>query len=199
MQLVVSPATKQQNDLLGAFLRQLEGAKRNMQELASSYKACVDAGIDLSRYVSRSMAFRLIELANGKLHPEVSNRLLANDTMTIVMTMLPIDMQATLLERGVEVSRKGEATTVPIDDVRPGEARRLLDVTGGRPRLLSAKEQAARQAPIPRRADKQETIRFTPEEYYVLEQAAKKAQRSIPHYIKQQLYLAGILDPKAKK
>ncbi len=197
--LIVSEETQVQNDALGAFLRQLEKTRVNMAELAKAYQACVDQGVDLGRYVSKGMAFRLSSLACGKLLPDASERLLGNDAMTSTMAQLAADTQKRLLAEGVEVWRDNKATIVPVDEVRPSEARRLLDVTAGRPRLLGADEQAARSVPPKPRHDKIVELRVAPEEMEALNIAAHKAGQSVAHYVKRQLYLAGIIGSKAMR
>lgn len=184
--------TQIQNDLLGEFLRALEQAKQDIVKLATAYKACVDSGMDMSRY-GKGLGFRLLKIAEGKLLPEVHDKLLGNDAMVASLVTLPAEVQQTLLTHGVAVRRNDKDVVVPIEDVRPSEAKQLVDVIAGRGRLLTPAEQAARRAPIAPRHDKLVELRFTPEEYKLVQYEANKAHKSVTHYLKQQLYLAGVL------
>ena len=193
MKLVISDKTKHQNDLLGNFLAALDNAKTSIATLAISYEACIKSGMDMSRYVSKSLGMRLLSLAEGRLLPAAYDRLLGNDAMTRTMIALPLDTQKSLLADGVPIWRDGKAQTLPAEEIRANEARKLLDVTGGKARLLTPDEQAARLEPVMPRQDKLVELRLRPEEYEALAISAHKAKQSIVGYIKTQLHMHGVI------
>lgn len=193
MTVVMLPKTQEQSDLLALFADCLNRTQQNIEELAHAYKACVDAGIDMSRY-GASLGARLMRIAEGKLLPTAAPKLLALPDATIAaLSSLAKVEQKRLWDEGAEIWRDNRAQKVPLEGVRAAEARRLIDATGGRARLLTPEEQAARQAPAIPRHDKLVELRFTPDEYEAVSRKAHKEQQSVAHYIKRQLYMAGVL------
>lgn len=196
MALKLSREHQEQNQLLGDFLSALQKIQDDIVHLAQAYKACVDANMDMSRYVSKRLGFRLTKIAEGKLLPEAHERLLGNDAMVETMTLLPPMTQKKLMSEGIAVWRDEKAQVIPFDEVMPSEARRLVDATGGQARILSPEEQHLRAVPRPPRHDKILDIRFQPDEYEQVVLAARKAGLSPAFYIKRQLALAGIIGKK---
>lgn len=197
MSVKLTPKTKNENKVLREFLAAHEDAKRSITRLANAYKACVDAGIDMSRYVSKALAFRLQNIAAGRLLPEAHEKTLGNDAAVATLVMLSREQQKSIVLEGVKVWRDGKEVFVPLEDLRPSEARKIIDVTGGKARLLSAPEQAERQTPPRPRHDKIVQLRLTPEQFEALYRAAKKVGQSPQGFVIDQLYKAGVL-PKEK-
>jgi hypothetical protein len=206
MTVKASEMTTRQTKLLGEFIKALQAIKERVLGLALAYKACVDGGIDMSPEalkhlgVTRKLLKRLDKLASGRLVEEASSVLLQMpDAMIETLAQLPKDVQRDLLKNGVPLLRDDRAIVVAVDELHNGEARQIVDRTGGRARLLTPDEQRERQEPIKPRKDKLVQLRFTPAEYAELARKAHKAGHSVEHYLKRQLYLEGILDSSARK
>jgi len=190
-----SPENQLQTNLLAEFIAAINEAKRSIVKTAHAYKACVDAGIDMSRY-GKGLGFRLIKIAEGKLLPEAHDKLLGNDAMVEALATLPTATQKQLLDEGVSVWR-GKPEVVSVEDVRPSEARRLVDPVTRR--LLSPQEQGARQTVVPvARHDMPITINLSREDYNELASQAKRARLSPGAYILAELVKSGVLS-KGKK
>jgi hypothetical protein len=193
MTVQMSDHTKLQNDLLSAFLAAQEAVKEDIAKLARAYKGCIDAGIDMSRYVTKGLGARLLSLAEGRLLLPAYERTLGNDALFQSIVLLPLETQEKLLAEGAHVVRDNTRIVAPLEEVRPSEARRLVDNTGGRPRLLDWDEQEARLVPSTPRHDQLIEMRFTPEEYQQIAHEARKAGQAVVHYLKRQLYETGVL------
>jgi hypothetical protein len=206
MTVKMSEQTALQTDLFGAFLKAIQATKDSIIGAARAYRACVDAGVDMSPQalkhagVSRKLINRLDKLSSGALIEETSTVLLAMpDAMVNTLASLPKDVQKDLLANGVPLVRAGKTLIVSVEDVQNTEAKRIVDSTGGRARLLTPEEQAERQEPVKPRSDKMVELRFTPAEFATLAHKAHKAGHSVEHYLKRQLYLEGTLEGAGRR
>ena len=191
MQITLTEKTAEQNRLLSVFNEYNRSWQEKIAECAKAYADCVRAGIDMGERVGPSLRLLFERLADGKLIARAAPKLLGHPRMIEVMSSLPVEAQESIVDGGVEVWRGNEKTKVAFHDVAPSEAARLLDKTGGRPRLLSAEEQKQRAVPVRPRHDRIVDLRLTPAQYEELAVSAKKKGRSLPHFIIDALVAGG--------
>lgn len=164
MTVTMLPKTQEQSGLLAKFAICLERTHDDMVSLAHAYKACIDAGIDMSRY-GASLGMRLLKIAEGVLVPKTTAKVLALPDATVkALASLSRAEQDRLWEDGVGIWRDGRVQRITIDDVRSGEARRMVDVIDGKGRLLSPLEQKERMSPAVTKRDQIVKVRLTYEE-----------------------------------
>lgn len=174
-----SALTAQQNQLLGDFIRSQEAAKNSLQDMANKYKACVDAGMDMVRYVPESLALRLLAIASGTLVNDIppAKLMALPDSAIPVLASLPKSDQKDLWANGVDIWRQSGSAHVELVDLSASEFRRLADITGGHGRILTPAEQrdriAAKATNVPVR-DQLVTVRLTHDE---MKEAAAKAHK----------------------
>lgn len=195
MTAVQSEPNKRQNELLGAFLKAWSILGDNTQAAARTYKACVDEGLDMSRYVSsKSLATKLLLLAEDRLIPLPKAELLLLPAPVLeAMAKLPKDIQTRVYENGASVMRDGKVQQVPFHDIKASEAVRLVDTTGGVSRLVSPKEQVFRALPPRPKHDKLLQIRLSAEELEAIIQTSSKERKSPQSLIRDVLKDKGII------
>lgn len=194
MTAIQSPESKREQDLLGVLIRALDNHFNSMMAVAEAWKACVDGGVNVDRYVDKRTAAKLEIVLRGKLIDTVEKKaLLLPAPVLQSLEAMPKEIQERLNSEGIEVLAGQKVRRATLADITTAEIRQAFDITEGRPRLLSIDEQRERKEPVKLRTDKTETLRFTPAEYLDLERAARKEGSSVKAYLKRQLYLTGIL------
>jgi len=197
----MSNETRLQTDLLGSFIAAFEQVKVDIVKLAHCYKACIEEGMDLGRWVkTKAHALQLLKIAEGKLLPELQPLLIAApEAVTVTVVAVPLETQRQWLDEGVPVARGGKAVRVPIDELQHAEAKRLLDPVTKR--ILPPEEQAARMERPPAivKHDTPVTLEFSREDYNDIAAQAKRAGQSIKVFLLAELVKAGVLrrDKKA--
>lgn len=201
-----SQINKKQNDVLAAFVAALHETQRSIGELALRYKACIDAGCDMSRFEAsegHGFGMRLLKVAEGKLLPRPMTILAqANTNVIHALCTLPMPEQQRLLDGGLPVRRKGKTHLVPLCDVTRAQVKQAIDVVGGRGRILTPDEQTERTAkPAPKKdmLVSSDTMRLEPFEIEQIRKKADKAGRSFGLFLKSHLYETGVLAPRDKR
>lgn len=192
--VTLSEANKRQNAALSRFNAWVLDHKKHILLGAEIYAECVREGVDMTERLPARMRAIFENINRGRLLPEAADKLLGNEKMISVFSSVSLPQQERMMKEGVEVWRNNEPITVPVSDVRPSEAVRLLDRTGGQARLLSAVEQKERAEPRAPRHDKILTLRLTPRQYEDVARCAKRANRSPHHFIIDELVKAGALE-----
>jgi hypothetical protein len=175
--------TPEQRKRLEEFLRRREEAQASLLELARSYHECIKAKVDMREHVEACMHVRLMALAENKLAPRPITALLAlPDAAVKSLASLPKTQQERLWNDGVAIWRQGAATTVALTNLTAHEARRMVDITNGKGRMLTPEEQATRIAVAqhPPARDQVVEIRLTYEERMQAHKLAQKRGRSVP-------------------
>jgi hypothetical protein len=200
MTAIQSPLSRRQNEALGELLAELEQGRQTWLRIAQKFKACRDLGVEVealkAKGLTAGLIFRLEALADGRLLPEANQRLLGNEIATKVFSELPELTQRRFLSSGVPVWRDGAEAVVPVEDLRPGEARRLIDP--GSKRVLEPAEQAARAEPVPVRRDKLLRLGFSPDQYNDIARQAKRAGLSPVGYLLAELVKAGVVNARRR-
>jgi hypothetical protein len=157
-----------QNQLLKAFHKAAHEVDVSLEKLALAFKACIDAGLDMSMHCEPSLAFRLSRIASGKLYaPTKLGLMLLEDRVVEALSTMTKAEQITLWEQGVKVVRREKTITIKPIDLRASEAYRVIDTTNGKGRVISVEEQMERAAPLPTPQKRDHIIatRFSYEEY----------------------------------
>lgn len=184
MTVTLTKISKTQNDLLNAFAKLWAETGKNLVAAAIAFKACVDAGCDMSKY--GKIGPRLLQIAAGNLAvPTSATRLLVIPEKAIAaLVTLPFDAQTDLWNNGASILRGDRAQTIQLDEIRPNEAARLVDALGGKGRVLTPAEQKSRLVPRPpRRRDQEVKLRMTYEEVSAATLAAHKAKKPLARYL----------------
>lgn len=187
MTVTMLPNTIERTKLLAKFADLLERTQSDMIDLAHAYKACVDAGVDMSRY-GKSLGMRLLKIADGALVPKTTAKVLALPDATVrALASLPRSVQDELWEHGVEIWRDDQPKRITVDDLRSAEARRLVDVCAGKGRLLSPLEQKERMTPAVVKRDQVLSVRLTYEEARDARAWAHKKGKSLETLIREMI------------
>lgn len=195
MTALQSDSNKYQNELLAAYAAARENAKGSIEAWAHAYKACIDDGIDMCRKENAEMGARLLMIASGKLAPMAQLRLIALSSTSVQrLAALSKPLQKKLLDDGAEVLRDGKTLVVPYEHLSPGEARRLIDVTGGEGRIVGPDEQKCRLAPVAPKHDQIVAVRLAYDERVALGAIAHKRGMRPDTLIKAILREQGLLE-----
>jgi hypothetical protein len=147
--------TREQNEALGVFLKHWANSKDSTLEAAQSYIRCVELEMVMCEYVSRrGMHNKLLLIANGKLLPMAQTDLLhLPEGIASTLATLTKPEQERVMRDGIDVVRGHKTVRIAFRNLSPVDLKLAFDTRGGRGRIVTPEEQAARFLPPPNQHD----------------------------------------------
>jgi hypothetical protein len=193
--MTTAEMTPAQSELLETFLQAWDSLKESTLEAARAYKECIDAGIDMRRYIrGHSVHEKLLVLASGKLVPLKESEILFMPAFSVrALASLPKEEQKLALTEGIKVHRHGKVEQIPFVRLSATEVRGAIDMGDGQGRILTPEEQEVREV-APNRKGQIIEVRLNYAEAKAMMTLAEREGSSPEEIIRELLREKGVVD-----